>query len=126
MISAMLWPFASMYAEFLYKHLEVDDKGYSPVQKFCKSTATLDFKTLHTWGCPCYVLDASLQSGTMKAKWDPRYRLGICLGHSPCHAGTVALILNPTSLHESPHFHVTFDDTFSTMPYLASGDIPPN
>ena len=69
------------------------------------------------------MLDASLQSGTMKAKWDPRSRLGIYLGHSPCHAGTVSLVLNPTSLHVSTQFHVAFDDTFSTVPYLASGDI---
>ena len=56
------------------------------MQKFCKNTASMDMKTLHTWGCPCYVLDASLQSGTMKSKWEPRSRLGIYLGHSPCHA----------------------------------------
>ena len=126
MISVILWPFAYKYAELLYNHLDIDDKGYSPIQKFCKNTESIDMKTLHTWGCPCYVLDSSLQSGTIKSKWDPRARLGIYLGHSPCHAGTVALVLNPKTLHVSPQFHVAFDDYFSTVPYLASEDIPPN
>ena len=126
MISVILWPFAYKYAELLYNHLNVDDRGYAPVQKFCSNTATLDLKTLRTWGYPCYVLDATLQSGSMKAKWEPRSRLGIYLGHSPCHAGTVALVLNPSTLHVSPQFHVAFDDHFATVPYLASNDVPPN
>jgi len=62
----------------------------------------------------------------MKAKWEPRSRLGIYIGHSPCHAGTVPLVLNPRTLHVSPQFHVAFDDHFTTVPYLASGDMPPN
>ena len=125
MISVILWPFAYKYAELLYNNLDVDVRGRSPIQRFCKNSNQMDMKTLHTWGCPCYILDSSLQSGNMKAKWEPRSRLGIYLGHSPCHAGTVALVLNPRSLHVSPQFHVAYDDTFSTVPYLASGDIPP-
>jgi len=126
MISVILWPFAYKYAELLHNHMHVDGKGYSPAQKFCKTTKQMDFKDLHTWGSPCYVLDRNLQLGTMKAKWEPRSRLGIYLGHSPCHAGTVALVLNPKTLHVSPQFHVAFDDHFTTVPYLATGDMPPN
>ena len=48
------------------------------------------------------------------------------MGHSPCHAGSVALVLNPKPLHVSPQFHVAFDVTFSTVPYLATSDVPPN
>ena len=126
MISVILWPFAYKYAELLYNHLNIDEKGYSPVQKFCKNSGELSMKDLHTWGCPCFVLDAELQGGNMKSKWEPRSRLGVYLGHSPCHAGTVALVLNPRTLHVSPQFHVAFDDQFTTVPYLASGDVPPN
>jgi len=127
MVSAILWPFAYKYAEYLYNHLSVDKNGLSPIQKFCNgNTHQIELIELHTWGCPCYVLDARLQSGTsMAPKWDPRSRLGIYLGHSPCHAGTVALVLNPSTLHVSPQFHVAFDDTFATVPYLASSEIPP-
>jgi len=61
----------------------------------------------------------------MLQKWQPRARLGVYLGHSPCHAGTVALVLNPSSMHVSPQYHVAFDDHFQTVPYLATKDIPP-
>ena len=69
------------------------------------------------------MLDAKLQSGQIKLKWEPRLRLGIYLGHFPCHAGTVALVLNPSTLHISPQFHVAFNDRFETVPYLVSTDI---
>ena len=90
MITVVLWPFAYKYVELLYNHLHVDEKGYSPIQKFCKSSDNLLMQDIHTWGCPCYVLDAELQSKSMLAQWGPRSRLGVYLGHSPCHAGLVA------------------------------------
>jgi len=126
MISVILWPFAYKYAEYIYNHMSVDDKGLSPIQKFCNgNTHQIDMDQLHTWGCPCYVLDSKLQSGSsMMPKWEPRSRLGFYLGHSPCHAGTVALVLNPSTLHVSPQFHVAFDDNFATVPYLASAETP--
>ena len=126
MVSVVLWPFAYKYAELLYNHLHLDKAGRSPIEKFCKTNVKMEMKDLHTFGCPCYVLDRDLQNGGMTPKWDPRSRLGAYLGHSPCHAGSVALVLNPKTLHVSPQFHVAFDDTFSTIPYLASSDVPPN
>eukprot|EP00957_Ditylum_brightwellii_P160406 12211110-Ditylum_brightwellii.AAC.1 len=47
----------------------------------------------HAWGCPVFVLDADLQTGygIGPPKWNPRARTGIYLGHSPVHAGNVAL-----------------------------------
>ena len=59
-------------------------------------------------------------------KWDARSRLGIYLGHSPCHAGSVALVLNLKTLHISPQFHIVFDDNFTTVPHLLENEIPPN
>ena len=126
MIAVLLWPFAYKYEELLYNNLHLDTKCLSPAQKFCSSIQTMPLKDIHTWGCPCYVLDFRLQTGKMISKWEPRSRLGVYLGHSPCHAGSVALVLNPRTLHVSPQFHVIFDDDFSTVPYLASHDVPPN
>ena len=81
----------------------------------------------HTFGCPVFVLDARLQSGISAIpKWEPRSRLGIYVGHSPVHAGTVALVLNPRTGHVSPQFHVIIDDLFTTVPSMASGTVPPN
>jgi len=125
MIATVLWPFAYKYAELLHYHMQIDDNGYSPIQKFCGTSMNLGLQDFHTWGCPCYILDKNLQSQNMMQKWQPRARLGIYLGHSPCHAGSVALVLNPKTLHVSPQFHVAFDDKFETVPYLANSDVPP-
>ena len=85
----------------------------------------MELKDLNTFGCPCYVLDRELQNEGMTPKWDPRSRLGVYLRQSPCHTGSVAPVLNPKTLHVSPQFHVALYNTFSTVPYLASLDVPP-
>ena len=50
--------------------------------------------------------------------------MGIYVGRSPFHAGSVALVLNPRTGHVSPQYHVVFDDDFTTVPYLNSMDVP--
>ena len=59
-------------------------------------------------------------------KWDPRARIGVCLDHSPSHAINAAFVLNPSSDHISPQFHVVFDDEFTIIPTLRSNTVPPN
>ena len=89
-----------------------------------KSLRLADF---HTFGCPCYILDARLQSDPKGVpKWEPRARVGIYLGRSPAHASNVALVLNPKTGLVSPQFHVVFDDDFTTVPHLRKGTVPPN
>ena len=85
-------------------------------------------KNSHAFGCPVYVLDARLQDAGCPgpSKLEPRSRLGIYVGHSPCHAGSVALVLNPKTRRVSPKFHVIFDDNFETVPHLRSGTMPEN
>ena len=48
------------------------------------------------------------------------------LGHSPCHADSVALVLNPRTLHVSPQFHVVFDNDFTTVPFRRDQEQPPH
>ena len=48
------------------------------------------------------------------------------LGHSPFHAGSVALVLNPTTGRVSPQYHVVSDDDFTTVPCMEASTIPPN
>ncbi len=48
------------------------------------------------------------------------------LGHSPFHAGSVALVFNPCTGHVSPQYHVVFDNTFSTVPFMDNGTVPPH
>jgi hypothetical protein len=55
-------------------------------------------------------------------------KINICLylGHSPFHAGSVALVYNPSTGHVSPQYHVVFDDDFTAVPYMKAGTIPPH
>ena len=110
----------------LHNNWHLDENGKSPMQKFCSAENRMELKDIHTWGCPCDVFDSKLQKNKMISKWEPRSRLGLHSGHSPCHAGSVVLVVHPRTPHVSPQFHVVFDDDFTTGPYLSSHDIPPN
>ena len=97
----------------------------TPLSRFSDTQVMTPMEDSHTWGCPVYILEAKTAQGKMP-KWEPRSRLGIYLGNSPCHAGSVALVLNPKTLNISPQYHVVFDDHFSTIPYLQKGSVPPH
>ena len=126
-IGTILWPFAWKDFERKYNHLKLDENGLAPINKFASTNVAPDLKTYHPFGCPVFVLNSRLQSsGGSIPKWDPRARVGVYLGHSPCHAGSVALVLNPKTLIVSPQFHVVFDDEFSTVHFMRNGEIPPH
>ena len=76
---------------------------------------------------PVYILDSKLQSSRLgPPKWETRSRLGIYLRRSPYHTGSVALVLNPRTGHVSPQYHLTFDDDFTTVPYLSNNTENPD
>ncbi len=85
-------------------------------------------KTLHTKVCPGYILDSRLHNtGSIgPPKWEPRSNIRVYLGHSPFHAGSVALVYNPSTGHVSPQYHVVADDDFTTVPCMEAGTIPPH
>lgn len=127
MVSTMLWPYALRTASDRHNELNLDDNGFSPLQKISKSSTIPNLKDNHTWGCPVFVLQAGLQSGLGSIpKWEPRCRVGVYLGRSPAHAGSVALVLNSRTGHVSPQYHVVFDDDFTTVQYMRQGSEPPN
>ena len=55
--------------------------------------------------------------GPVPPKWEPRSRIDIYLGHSPFHAGSVALVFNPLTRRVSPQYHVVFDSIFHGTVY---------
>ena len=127
MISTILWPFALKESSRRHNLFRINEHGQTPASSFSRTDPEFDFNQEHTWGCPVYVLDRKLQSGRSgPPKWDPRARLGVYVGHSPVHSGNVALVLNPTTGHCSPQFHVVFDDEFTTVPFMREGTVPPN
>ena len=125
-ISTTLWPFAVKCYEDRMKHLGHCADDCSPFETLSGlDSMPLNVLNFHTIGCPCYVLDHHLQSGTGKIpKWEPWSRMGIYVGCSPSHASNVGLILNPRTGHVLPQFHVVYDDDFMTVPYLRTTTVP--
>ena len=119
-ITTALWPYCYKTAEERHNHLGLNHEGLSPVERMLGTKDEIVADDFHTWGCPILVLDAQLQTGNGigPPKWEPRARAGIYLGHSPVHAGNVALVLNLQTGHVSPQYHIVFDDEFTTVPYL--------
>jgi hypothetical protein len=124
-VKLALWPFALKEAERVFNELRVDEQGLTPIQRFARCRTKLDLKQEHPLFCPTYALDASLQGDGKLPRWDPRSRAGVYLGRSKHHASNVALILNLETGNVSPQYHLTFDDKFSTVPYLRQREKPP-
>ena len=126
-ISSVLWPYAIQAIVERHNHLALNEEGLSPLERFSGISEDHLPTEFHTFGCPVFILNAANQSGNIGTpKWEPRSHTGIYLGHSPCHAGSVALVLNLRTGLVSPQSHLIFDDEFSTVKYLSSTDPPPN
>ena len=124
-IDSSLWPMAVLYATYLYNHLP-QSNGLAPADLFMGTQIPRHkLKDIHTWGCPVYVLDPTLQQGKKLPRWDPKARKGIFLGFSPHHSSDVPLVLNLTTGHISPQYHVVFDDGFDTVLSHSTADDPP-
>ena len=126
-ISHVLWPFAMQCIVDRHNRLSLDENNKSPLEKFPGIEDEPIPTHFHTFGCPVFILDSPNQSGSIGTpKWQPRSHTGIYLGHSPCHASSVALVLNLRTGLVSPQFHVVYDDEFTTVDYLTSSTPPPN
>ena len=128
MITTVLWPYAWKAIEYRNNIVGLNQNGKYPAQAFggFKLPFNVQLRDQHsTWGCPVYVLESKAADGMMP-KWDAKARIGVYLGHSPAHAGSVALVLNPRTLHVSPQFYVVFGDDFSTVPYMRKSEMPHN
>ena len=77
------------------------------------------------WGCPSYMLDPMLASGSKIPKFKPRSCRAQFLGFSPWHSQkSVSLVRNLTTMRVSPQYHVVYDPAFSTT--LAMEEYPPS
>ena len=117
-IQPCLWTFVLKQAEFNLNNLCLGKSGKSRAKKFSAMHNKISIRHYHTFSCPVYVLDAWLQGASFIPKWDEWVRVGAYVGRSPIQAGNVSLILNLSTGHVSPQFHVVFDGTFSTLPSL--------
>jgi len=112
-----LWPYALRMANEAINETPnmKDEKGRSPIQLFSNTEVHTHEKHWAPFGCPTYVLNSKLQSGTIHNKWAYRSRVGIYLGRSPNHGRNVALVLDRVTGLVSPQFHVEFDPGFQTV-----------
>ena len=94
----------------------MDHGGITPIEKFYGITKDVYLKNHHTCVFPVYVLDALFKGNIYGVpKWEPRSLSGIYLGHSPFHAGSVPLVINPATGHFYPQFNGFFDDEFPQL-----------
>ncbi len=127
-ITTMLWPFALKESAYQLDWLSLWLDGHSCEATFFDVDKNLINPLIyHTFGLPCFVLYPRLQSGVGGvSKWEPQSWLGIYVGHSPSHAGSVALVLNPQTGHVSTQLHMVFDDHFATVPFMEKNEVPPH
>ena len=121
-IHLALWPYALRNAMHIHNQLPNSQHGLSPIEIFTGASVSPNLKHHHTFGCPAFALDNSLQSGKSIPKWNPRARVGINLGHSPRHSPSVSLILNTNTGLVSPQFHISFDEHFDSTRNAQSTD----
>ena len=97
------------------------------MEKFIGTETDNSLKNHCTWVFPFYFLGSRLQINiAILPKWEPRSSVEVYLGHSPFHAGSVAMVLYLGTGHVSPQLHVGFDDEFSTFQLMREGTISPN
>jgi hypothetical protein len=94
------WPQAIDYAVWVFNRLPNMESDIAP-NEICSGVRSpyTKLSCSHVFGCPVYVLDASLQDGKKIPKWSPRARLGLFLGFSDLHSSQVPLVLNVATGH---------------------------
>jgi hypothetical protein len=125
-ITTNLWPFAIRMANDISNLTPIlrGDDHVSPLELFSQVEVRPQVKYTHTFGSPVYVLDAKLQAGQRKPKWEHKARIGIYLGSSPRHSRKVALVLNLQTGHVSPQFHCQYDDLCDSLRPSAGNPVP--
>ena len=74
---------------------QIDHKMRTPGYIWHKfNLKDIPVKSFHTLFRPIYVLEARIQNvvGAGPQKCDPRSHIGVYIGHSPFHSGSVALL----------------------------------
>jgi hypothetical protein len=111
------------YASWVFNRLPNLVNGLLPNKIWSSCCApTEEFNRSHEFGCPVYVLDATLQDGHKIPQLAPRACLGVFLGFLTLHSSQVPIVMNVDTGKISPQFHVIFDDKFETVMSMTSED----
>ena len=96
-VDMSLWPYALRQAACNDYLVPLNDEYMSKLDVFGTLRVNANLKSIHTFGCPVYVLDSRLASGKSIKQWDSRARLGLNLEQSPSHACNASLVLSKPS-----------------------------
>ena len=114
-ITPTYWPFAFSYAKTVHNSTPRRGKDKCPIELFTDEAPPHRPQDFRVWGCPAYVLSKAMQDGNATGKFSKeRSYLGVFVGLSPYHSGSVPMIFNPKTKLVSPQFHVIFDEGFDT------------
>ncbi|KAL7527381.1 hypothetical protein ACHAWF_002156 [Thalassiosira exigua] len=69
-IDMSLWPYALRQAACNDYLVPRNDEGLSKLDLFGNLRVSANLKSIHTFGCPVYVLDSRLASGKSSKRWD--------------------------------------------------------
>ena len=81
-----MWTCATSMAVDIRNEHKIDIEGHSKLDRLSTSKHSFELKHNHVFGCPAFVLNASLQDNNKLPRCDERMRVGVCLGRSKQHA----------------------------------------
>jgi hypothetical protein len=115
-VTESFWPFAIKNAVNLYNFTSRGNSSQSPWELFTGKPPPKKLIDYKVFGSPVYVLHKALQDnpGSLN-KWQHCCWQGVYLGHSPLHAGNIALVYNPATSHVTPQTHVAHDEHFTSV-----------
>ncbi len=98
--------------------------GKTLLSRFTNVECQVVICDFHTWECPVFVLDGRLQSDPKKCQseihnFQLEYKGSLANPHR-----ISSQVINLTTGHILPQFHVVFDDTFGTVPYMCDQTVP--
>ena len=85
MTDPSLWPMVVDYCVYHHNHCPCSATGIlAPLDLLQKTKITcLTLQNMHVWGCPCYVLEPTLQDSHKLPKWQPHSHHAVLLGSLP-------------------------------------------
>jgi hypothetical protein len=114
-VTESMWPFALRYMVNFHNASVLRSKQATPFSLFTGEDPPYTLQDFHVFGSPCYVLAKRLQDGDSYQKRKSRCWLGMYIGTSNCHASSIPLIYNPSTSHITPQYHVTYDESFTSV-----------
>jgi hypothetical protein len=114
-VTESMWPFALRYMVNFHNASILQSKQATPFSLFTGEDPPYTLQDFRVFGSPCYVLAKRLQDGDNYQKWKSRCWLGMYIGTSNCHASSIPLIYNPMTSHITPQYHVTHDESFTSV-----------